>query len=257
MSDPRVIRAGLVPYEEAWQRQRELHAKRVEGSIPDTVLLLEHPAVYTVTRRDDAAARPHDGTPVIEVDRGGHITWHGPGQLVGYPIIALPGRRDVVAFVRRMEAMLIDVCAEFGVRAERVKGRSGAWVPADGRGTDHKVAALGLRVSRGVTMHGFALNADPDLSAFGRINPCGITDAGATSLSAELGRDVTVAEVLPVVERHLPTLLVTEPAAPAGATTAEPAARTESALPDEPAAAVPTTRAQPTAPAAPTAAAAG
>lgn len=203
-----VIHAGLVPYEQAWERQRELHALRVADQIPDTVLLLEHPPVYTVTRRDRPEERPHDGTPVIEVDRGGHITWHGPGQLVGYPIVALPGRRDVVAFVRRMEAMLIAVCAEFGVTATRIKGRSGAWVPADARGTDRKVAALGLRVSRGVTMHGFALNANPDLSSFGRINPCGITDAGATSLTAELGRDVTVADVTPVVERHLPTLLI-------------------------------------------------
>ncbi|HVX43026.1 MAG TPA: lipoyl(octanoyl) transferase LipB [Mycobacteriales bacterium] len=203
-----VIHAGLVPYEEAWERQRELHALRVADRIPDTVLLLEHPPVYTVTRRDLPEERPHDGTPVIEVDRGGHITWHGPGQLVGYPIVALPGRRDVVAFVRRMEAMLIEVCAEFGVTAGRVKGRSGAWVRADHRGPDRKVAALGLRVSRGVTMHGFALNANPDLSGFGRINPCGITDAGATSLTAEAGREITVADVTPVLERHLPTLLV-------------------------------------------------
>jgi lipoyl(octanoyl) transferase len=143
------------------------------------------------------------------VDRGGNITWHGPGQLVGYPIVKLAGMRDVVAYVRRVEQMLIDVCAEFGVAATRIKGGrySGVWVPADERGPARKVAAVGIRVARGVTQHGFALNCDCDLSAYDRIVPCGIADAGVTSLSAELGRRVTVADVLPVVERYLPTLL--------------------------------------------------
>jgi lipoyl(octanoyl) transferase len=141
------------------------------------------------------------------VDRGGRITWHGPGQLVGYPILRLPEPVDVVAYVRRVEQLLIDVCAEFGLATIRVEGRSGVWVPADERGPERKVAAVGIRVARGVTLHGFALNCDCDLSAFDRIVPCGISDAGVTSLTAELGRPVTVADVLPVVERRLPTLL--------------------------------------------------
>jgi lipoyl(octanoyl) transferase len=202
-----VIRAGLVPYEQAWARQRELHAAVVAGEAPDTVLLLEHPPVYTAGRRTEVWERPIDGTAVIDVDRGGKITWHGPGQLVGYPIVRLPDPIDVVAYVRRVEAMLLEVCAEFGVAAGRVAGRSGVWLPAgDGR-PERKVAAIGIRVSQGVALHGFALNCDPDLTWFDRIVPCGISDAGVTSLSAELGRDVPVSEVLPVVERHLPALL--------------------------------------------------
>jgi lipoyl(octanoyl) transferase len=148
-----------------------------------------------------------DGTPVIDVDRGGKITWHGPGQLVGYPIVRLPDPIDVVAHVRRMEAMLIEVCAELGLAAGRVEGRSGVWVPEDDRGPARKVAAIGIRVAQGVTLHGFAINCDPDLTWFDRIVPCGISDAGVTSLSKELGRDVSVAQALPVVERHLPALL--------------------------------------------------
>jgi lipoyl(octanoyl) transferase len=200
-----IVAAGLVPYEEGWERQRELHAARVAGSIPDTVLLLEHPPVYTATRRTQPWALPNDGTPVVQTDRGGDITWHGPGQLVGYPIVALPGRRDVVAYVRRLEALLMAVCAEFGVATERIKGRSGVWVR--GGGPDRKIAALGLRVAQGVAMHGFALNCDPDMSAFARIAPCGYTDVGATSLSAELGRHVPVGEALPVVRKQLPSLM--------------------------------------------------
>ena len=205
MTELDFIVAGLVPYEIAWERQRELHAARVAGTIGDTVLLLEHPPVYTATKRTQPWALPTDGTPVVQTDRGGDITWHGPGQLVGYPIVALPDRRDVVAYVRRLEAMLIGVCADFGLATERIKGRSGVWVR--GGGPDRKVAALGLRVSRGVAMHGFALNCNPDMAAFDRIAPCGITDAGATSLSSELGRDVTVAEALPIVRAHLPELM--------------------------------------------------
>lgn len=209
MSELRVIRAGLVPYEEAWQLQRDLHAARVRGDIPDTVLLLEHPAVYTAGKRTLPAERPVDGAPVIDVDRGGKITWHGPGQLVGYPILALPDPIDVLAYVRRMELMLIEVCREVGVAGRQVEGRSGVWLPASGGRPERKVAAIGLRVAKGVTLHGFAINADPDLSAFGRIVPCGIADAGVTSLSAELGRDVSVAELAPILERHLPALLAT------------------------------------------------
>ena len=213
MDELRIIRAGTVPYDEAWAWQRELHAERVAGSIPDTVLLLEHPSVYTAGRRTAPHERPVDGTPVVDVDRGGKITWHGPGQLVGYPIVALPGGKDVVAHVRRLEAALIEVCAGFGLATDRVTGRSGVWVAADepGPGSRHrperKVAALGVRVARGVTMHGFALNCDPDLTAFGAIVPCGIADAGVTSLSAELGRDVTVEEATEPVEKALRAVL--------------------------------------------------
>ncbi|HKC28181.1 MAG TPA: lipoyl(octanoyl) transferase LipB [Jatrophihabitans sp.] len=213
MNELRVIRAGLVPYEQAWARQREVHAEVVSGSAPDTVLLLEHPPVYTAGRRTEAWERPNDGTPVIDVDRGGKITWHGPGQLVGYPIVRLPDPVDVVAYVRRMERMLIEVCAELGLNAGQIAGRSGVWLPADESGPDRKVAAIGIRVAQGVTLHGFAVNCDPDLSWFDRIVPCGISDAGVTSLTKELGRDLPVAEVLPVVERLLPELLLTEPAA--------------------------------------------
>lgn len=192
-----------VEYERAWALQRELHARVAAGEAPDTVLLLEHPPVYTAGRRTAPHERPFDGTPVIDVDRGGRITWHGPGQLVGYPIVKLADPVDVVAYVRRLEEALIGVCAELGVSAGRVGGRSGVWVPADDRGRERKVAAIGIRVSQGVTMHGFALNCDPDLSWFSRIVPCGIPDADVTSLSAELGRDVTVPEVLGTVEQHL------------------------------------------------------
>jgi lipoyl(octanoyl) transferase len=171
------------------------------------VLLLEHPPTYTAGRRTRDSDRPTDGTPVIEVDRGGLITWHGPGQLVGYPIVRLEEPVDVVEHVRRLEALLIDVCAELGLATMRVEGRTGVWLAADaplsGTRPERKIAAIGVRVSRGVTMHGFALNCDCDLSWFDRIVPCGIDDAGVTSLSAELGRDVSVLEVLPLVEARL------------------------------------------------------
>jgi lipoyl(octanoyl) transferase len=212
-SDLVFIHAGFgeraVPYEEAWELQRRLHERRVADEIPDVCLLLEHPPVYTAGKRTEPLDRPigDPGAPVIDVDRGGKITWHGPGQLVGYPIVRLPDPVDVVAYVRRMERVLIDVCAELGVSAGQVEGRSGVWLPADASGPDRKLAAIGIRVAQGVTLHGFALNCDPDLSWFDRIVPCGISDAGVTSLSKELGRDVPVAEALPVVERHLPRLL--------------------------------------------------
>lgn len=207
MSDLRIIRAGLVPYERAWQLQRELHAARVAGTGADTVLLLEHPSVYTAGKRTRPDERPFDGTPVIDVDRGGKITWHGPGQLVGYPVVALPDPVDVLAYVRRMEHVLIDVCATLGVEGMRVEGRTGVWLAADRLQPERKVAAIGLRVARGVSLHGFAINANPDMSRFGQIVPCGITDAGVTSLSIELGREVTVDELLPIVEQHLPGLV--------------------------------------------------
>ncbi|TFV65245.1 UNVERIFIED_ORG: lipoyl(octanoyl) transferase LipB [Bacillus sp. AZ43] len=204
-----VLRLGLVDYEEAWARQREVHARVVEESAPDTLLLLEHPPVYTAGKRTEPHERPQDGTPVVDVDRGGKITWHGPGQLVGYPIVKLPDPVDVVAYVRRLEEALIEVCAGFGLAAGQVEGRSGVWVPADPATSrpERKVAAIGIRVARGVTMHGFALNCDPDLGAFGAIVPCGIPDAGVTSLSAELGRDVSVDEAVDPVEKAMRDVL--------------------------------------------------
>lgn len=207
ISGLRVVRAGVLDYATAWDEQRRLHAAVSAGAEPDTVLLLEHPSVYTAGKRTEPWDRPVDGTPVIDVDRGGKITWHGPGQLVGYPIMKLPDPIDVVAYVRRTEQMLIDACAEMGLSATRIEGRSGVWVPEDRRGPARKVAAIGIRVARGVTLHGFALNCDCDLTAFDRIVPCGIRDAGVTSLTAELGRAVPVAEAVAVVERRLPTLL--------------------------------------------------
>jgi lipoyl(octanoyl) transferase len=216
VAELQIVRAGTVPYEEAWAQQRELHARRVAGEAPDTLLLLEHPSVYTAGRRTEPHERPFDGTPVIDVDRGGKITWHGPGQLVGYPIVALPDPVDVVAYVRRLEEALIEVCAGFGLATGRVEGRSGVWVAADAPGSgfrpERKVAAIGVRVARGVTMHGFALNCDPDLGAFGAIVPCGIPDAGVTSLSAELGRDITVDEATEPVEMAMRRVLSFEPA---------------------------------------------
>jgi lipoyl(octanoyl) transferase len=206
-----IVRAGTVDYLTAWDEQRRLHEAVVAGTAPETVLLLEHPSVYTAGKRTQPWERPIDGTPVVDVDRGGQITWHGPGQIVGYPIMkltAVPGGHamDVVAYVRRVERMLIAVCADLGVATERVKGRSGVWVRSDDRGPDRKVAAIGIRVARSVTQHGFALNCNPDMAYYDRIVACGIRDAGVTSLSLELGRDVTVDEVLPIVERNLPLL---------------------------------------------------
>jgi lipoyl(octanoyl) transferase len=203
----RSIRAGLVDYEQAWQWQRQIHGQRVSGEVPDTTLLLEHPPVFTAGRRTAEWERPIDGTPVIDVDRGGKITWHGPGQLVGYPILELSDPVDVVAHVRRLEAMLIDVCQSFGVPTIRVEGRSGVWLAADAADRERKIAAIGVRVAQRVTLHGFALNCNPDLSWYDRIVPCGIADAGVTSLTRELGREVTVAEVLPAVEARLDQLV--------------------------------------------------
>ncbi|WP_328722111.1 lipoyl(octanoyl) transferase LipB [Streptomyces sp. NBC_00247] len=257
MSELRFVRLGFgteaVEYQEAWQRQRELHAARFEDTVPDTCLLLEHRSVYTAGRRTTDSERPLDGTPVVDVDRGGKITWHGPGQLVGYPIQKLPRPVDVVAHVRRLEEALIRAAAEFGVATSRVEGRSGVWVLGDPverrpsvgglsldfdprltdeefdprlngpeyapsnagqRREDRKLAAIGIRVAKGVTMHGFALNVNPDNTSFDRIVPCGIRDAGVTSLAYELGRDLTVADVLPVVEKHLRDVLENAEPAP-------------------------------------------
>ncbi|MEV7427799.1 MULTISPECIES: lipoyl(octanoyl) transferase LipB [unclassified Streptomyces] len=250
MSELRYIHLGFgadrVEYQEAWQEQRRVHAARFADEIPDTCLLLEHPPVYTAGRRTVDSERPLDGTPVVDVDRGGKITWHGPGQLVGYPILKLPRPVDVVAHVRRLEEAMIRTVADFGLRTTRVEGRSGVWVlgdpvadrPAVGgltldfdprvadeefdprlngpeyapsnagqRREDRKLAQIGIRVAKGVTMHGFAMNVNPDNTWFDRIVPCGIRDAGVTSLSYELGREVTVEEVVPVLEKHLRDVL--------------------------------------------------
>lgn len=205
--------ADAVEYLAAWELQREVHAQVVAGELPPTVLLLEHPAVFTAGKRTKPADRPADpgGAPVIDVDRGGEITFHGPGQLVGYPIVRLPDHVKVVDYVRRVEEALIAVCADFGVTTARVPGRSGVWLRADERGPERKIAALGIRVGKGVTMHGFSLNCDVDLGWYDRFVPCGISDAGVTSLSAELGRDVPIAEVLDPVRRHLADLLAWGP----------------------------------------------
>lgn len=250
VSELRFVRLGFgeeaVDYQVAWDKQRDVHAARFADEIDDTCLLLEHPPVYTAGRRTQENERPLDGTPVVDVDRGGKITWHGPGQLVGYPIMKLPRPVDVVAHVRRLEEALILTAAEFGVATTRVEGRSGVWVlgdpveqrPAIGglsldfdprltdeefdprlngpeyapsnagqRREDRKLAAIGIRVAKGVTMHGFSFNVNPDNAWFDRIIPCGIRDAGVTSLANELGRDLTIEEVLPVVERHLRDVL--------------------------------------------------
>ncbi|OAR25491.1 lipoate-protein ligase B [Streptomyces sp. ERV7] len=250
MNELRFVRLGFgddaVEYQEAWDEQRRVHTARFTDEIPDTCLLLEHPPVYTAGRRTDPSERPLDGTPVVDVDRGGKITWHGPGQLVGYPIQKLPRPVDVVAHVRRLEEALIRTAADFGLETTRVEGRSGVWVLGDPveqrpgfgglaldfdprltddefdprlngpeyapsnagqRREDRKLAAIGIRVAKGVTMHGFALNVNPDNTWFDRIVPCGIRDAGVTSLSYELGREITIADVLPVVEKHLKDIL--------------------------------------------------
>ncbi|MFB4194345.1 lipoyl(octanoyl) transferase LipB [Streptomyces carpaticus] len=247
MSELRFVHLGFgdeaVEYHAAWQEQRRVHTARFADEIPDTCLLLEHQSVYTAGRRTEDSERPLDGTPVVDIDRGGKITWHGPGQLVGYPILKLPRPVDVIAHVRRLEEAVIRTCAEFGLETTRVEGRSGVWVlgselPGRGglaldfdprlndeefdprlagpeyapsnagqRGEDRKLCAIGIRVAKGVTMHGFSLNCDPDNTFYDRIVPCGIRDAGVTSLSQELGRRVPVVEVLPVVEKHLRAVL--------------------------------------------------
>jgi len=194
-------RAGLVEYSEALSIQRSIHSEVAQGVRPNTMILLEHPSVYTAGKRTTAIEKPTDGTPVIDVDRGGKITWHGPGQLVGYPIVQLAKPSELVGFVREIEAGLIKVCAEFGINTQRIEGRSGVWV-RDERG-DRKLAAIGIRVAQKVSMHGFALNVNPELAAFNRIIPCGIDDAAVTSLAQELSRDITVDEVIPVVEKFL------------------------------------------------------
>ena len=194
-------KAGLLEYGSALELQRSIHSDVADSLRNNTLILLEHPPVFTAGRRTLESEKPIDGSPVIDVDRGGKITFHGPRQLVGYPIVRLKNPNDVVGFVREIELALINVCKEFGINAERYCERSGVWI-RDKNG-DRKIAAIGIRVARGVTMHGFALNVDPDLSYFNRIVPCGIADAEVTSMARELGRSIEIAEVEPILERHI------------------------------------------------------
>ena len=194
-------RSGLVEYEEALAIQRTIHGEVAAGKRANTLILLEHPSIYTAGKRTLDEERPGNGARVLDVDRGGKITWHGPGQLVGYPIVKLLNPHELVGFVREIEAGLIKVCAEFGINGVRVDGRSGVWI-VDEEG-ERKIAAIGIRVASGTSMHGFALNVNPDLSAFDAIVPCGISDAAVTSLAIELGREITLEEVTPVVEKYL------------------------------------------------------
>ena len=196
-----VLRPGILDYQTAWQLQRDTLEGIVSGSRPNTLILLQHPSVYTAGRMTKPDERPLDGTPVIDVDRGGKITWHGLGQIVGYPIVKLKNRNDVVGFVREIETALIELCLEFGIPAENFCERSGVWI-RDAKG-DRKIAAIGMRVAKGVSMHGFALNVNPDLAAYSRIVPCGLSDAGVTSMAQELGREITIDEVLPLVESKI------------------------------------------------------
>jgi lipoyl(octanoyl) transferase len=201
----RVEELGVIDYLRAWELQKEIQEKVINDTEPNTLLILQHPSVYTAGRRTEITDRPLDNTPVIDVDRGGKITWHGLGQIVGYPIIKLKNSTEVVGFVRELETALIEICDEFGIKAQRYCERSGVWL-RDEKG-DRKIAAIGLRVAKGVTMHGFALNVNPDLSAYSKIIPCGIADAKVTSLSAELGRNVTIDEVMPVLKKHILPML--------------------------------------------------
>ena len=201
-----VQRLGLIEYQVALDQQRLIHSEVVGRTRENTLLLLEHPSVYTAGKRTSLEERPKNGLPVIDVDRGGKITWHGPGQIVGYPIIKLAKPTELVGFVRELESALIKVCAEFGIAASRVDGRSGVWVATNG--APRKIAAIGIRVASGVSMHGVALNVNPDLAAFSQIIPCGINDAEVTSLALELGRPITSSEVLPIVEKYLTQSLV-------------------------------------------------
>ena len=201
----RIEELGVIDYLSAWQMQKEIQEKVINNIDPNTLLLLQHPSVYTAGRRTEITDRPLDNTPVLDVDRGGKITWHGLGQIVGYPIIKLKNSTDVVGFVRELETALIEICDEFGIKAQRYCERSGVWL-RDEKG-DRKIAAIGLRVAKGVTMHGFALNVNPDLSAYSKIIPCGIADAKVTSLSVELGRNISIDEVMPVLKKHIMPML--------------------------------------------------
>ena len=198
---------GLAPdfvdYTRAWEIQRELHDNVVAGKAPSTVLLLEHAPVYTAGKRTEEHERPFDGTPVVPVDRGGKLTWHGPGQLVGYPIIKLKNPAGIRDYVERLEAVIIAVLSDYGLKVERIKGRAGVWIDQDEKGPARKIAAIGIRVSDGVTMHGFAINCNNDLAPYGQIIACGITDAGVTTIAQETGRDVAPADLVSRITEEL------------------------------------------------------
>jgi lipoyl(octanoyl) transferase len=200
-SDIAVIHSGLVDYEASWMKQREIHEKVVAGSERNTLILIEHPSVYTAGRRTDILERPQDGTPVIDVDRGGRITWHGPGQIVGYPIVRLEKRNEVVGFVRNLEEALIATLSEFGINGISIAGKTGVWIKDEK--SERKISAIGVRVAKGVTMHGFALNVSPDLTKFESIIPCGMPEAETTSMAKELNRTISIADVTPVLEKHM------------------------------------------------------
>ena len=199
-SDIAVINSGLLDYEKSWAMQREIHNSVVEGAT-NTLVLIEHPSVYTAGRRTDLLERPQDGTPVIDVDRGGRITWHGPGQLVGYPIVRLEKKNELVGFVRNLEDAIIETLAEFGITGISIAGKTGVWIKDDR--SERKICAIGIRVAKGVTMHGFALNVSPDLAHFNQIVPCGMPEAETTSMQKELNRTISIEEVTPVIEKHM------------------------------------------------------
>jgi lipoyl(octanoyl) transferase len=196
---------ALLDYNEALLIQRSTHEQVSAGVMPNTLFFVEHPSVFTAGKRTLDEERPIDGTPVIDVDRGGKITWHGPGQIVGYPILRLAKPTELVGFVREIEGALIDTCKEFGLNVQRIKGRSGVWTCNEDN--PKKIAAIGIRVAKGTTMHGFALNVNPDLGAFSQIIPCGIADAEVTSMAQELEREITSQEVLPILERNIVSTL--------------------------------------------------
>lgn len=200
---PARLAPDFVDYREAWDKQQRLHRAVAAGTEPNTVLLLEHPPVYTAGKRTEPQDYPYDGTEVVKVDRGGRLTWHGPGQLIGYPILRLPQPLDVVAYVRALETILIATLREVGVEGVTVEGRSGVWLPGDSRGPDRKIAAIGIRVADGVTTHGVAINATCDLRPYGKIVPCGISDASVTSVLEETGREVTPADLAPIFQAQL------------------------------------------------------
>ena len=201
VSEIKVIHSGLLDYQVAWQLQRKIHEGVANNTDANTLILVEHPSVFTAGRRTDLLERPTDGTPVVDVDRGGRITWHGPGQIVGYPIVKLEKRNEVVGFVRHLEEAIIKTIADFELTGIQIAGKTGVWIKDEK--SERKIAAIGVRVAKGITMHGFALNVCPDLTYFDRILPCGFSDTGVTSIAKELGRDISVAEVLPIVERYV------------------------------------------------------
>ena len=205
VSDIKVIHSGLLDYQTAWQLQRKIHEGVANNTEANTLMLVEHPSVFTAGRRTDLLERPTDGTPVVDVDRGGRITWHGPGQIVGYPIVKLEKRNEVVGFVRHLEDAIIKTIADFGLTGIQIEGKTGVWIKDDK--SERKIAAIGVRVAKGVTMHGFALNVCPDLTFFDRIVPCGMPEAITTSMQQELGHPISIAEVTPVLEKYMLTAL--------------------------------------------------